>query len=145
MSWETLLAKAIAVAATAHQNQFDRSGKPYILHPLRMMFRLEDPRARIAAVLHDVVEDTPISLADLGQAGFPEEILTAVDALTKREGEPYETFVQRAAVNPIARQVKIADLEDNMDLKRLNGPISDKDKARLSKYHSAWQKLKSEA
>jgi len=138
-----LLARAISLAARAHQDQRDKAGMPYVLHPLRMMFRLAQPEARIAAVLHDVVEDTEWELADLSNEGFPAEIVEAVDALTKRDGEDYGDFVARAAANPIARQVKLADLEDNMDLTRLAEAPTQKDLARFSKYHQAWRYLKS--
>jgi (p)ppGpp synthase/HD superfamily hydrolase len=138
-----LLARAIALAARAHLDQRDKAGLPYVLHPLRMMFRLTQPAARIAAVLHDLVEDTEWELADLEKEGFPAEIVTAVDALTKRAGEEYGDFVARAATNPIARLVKLADLEDNMDLTRLSTAPNQKDFDRLSKYHQAWLYLKS--
>jgi (p)ppGpp synthase/HD superfamily hydrolase len=110
------LEDAIALAVDAHRGQSDKSGQPYILHPLRVMFRCTTDAQRIVAILHDVVEDTSRTFDDLRKLGYPEDILAALDCVTKREGESYEAFVERAAANPIARAVKIADIEDNLDL-----------------------------
>jgi (p)ppGpp synthase/HD superfamily hydrolase len=134
------LEKAILIAAQAHMGQRDKGGAPYILHPLRMMMRMESEAAMIAAVLHDVVEDSGWTLEQLRGEGFSEEVLLAVDCLTRRDGEGYDEFVVRAQANPIARRVKIADLEDNMNVKRL-GKITAKDLARIEEYHRAWRAL----
>lgn len=130
------LEDAIILAAQAHRGMVDKAGAPYILHPLRMMLRLETPAERIAAVLHDVVEDTGWTLDDLRAEGFAEEIVTAVDHLTRREGESYMAFIRRARQHPIARQVKQRDLEDNLDRRRL-ATITPRDEARLAKYERA--------
>lgn len=127
------LEKAIEIAARAHAGQMDKGGNPYILHPLRLMLSQSDPAARIAAVLHDVVEDTPVTLDDLRQVGFAADVLTAVDALTKRAGEDRLSAARRAAANPIARLVKLADVTDNMDLRRISDP-TERDFARLKEY-----------
>src|SRR4051794_32968482 len=95
-----MLESAIAVAVEAHRGQMDKSGQPYILHPLRVMFRCETDAERTVAVLHDVVEDTSVTVDDLRRAGFGEDVLAALDCVTKREGEGYEAFVERAAANP---------------------------------------------
>lgn len=134
------LEDAIALAAEAHRGQVDKSGQPYILHPLRVMLRCQTQAQRIAAVLHDVVEDTGRTFDDLRALGYPAEVLAALDGLTKRDGESYEAFVERAAANPIARVVKLADIEDNLDLRRLPG-VSDKDVDRLARYVRAWRRL----
>jgi (p)ppGpp synthase/HD superfamily hydrolase len=134
------LEDAVALAASAHKGQLDRGGQPYLLHPLRVMLRLHEEVDRIVAVLHDVVEDTSITLDDLRAAGYSEEICTAVDAVTKRPGEPYEDYVNRAALHPIGRRVKLADLDDNMH-RRLPHPPSESDLARLAKYRAAWDRL----
>ena len=134
----SLLERAILLAVQAHRGQVDRSGAPYILHPLRVMFRVEAENERIAAVLHDVVEDTDWTLDGLRAEGFPEEVVQAVDCLTRREGESYDDRVARAAANPIARRVKLADLEDNMDARRL-ARWSEEDAARFERYHRAWR------
>jgi (p)ppGpp synthase/HD superfamily hydrolase len=136
------LESAIALAVEAHRGQCDKSGQPYILHPLRVMFRCQTDDQRIVAVLHDVVEDTPTTFEDLRNRGFSEEILAALDCVTKREGESYEQFVERAAANPIARQVKLADLEDNMDLRRLGAAeLGQRETDRLNRYIRAWHRL----
>ncbi len=125
----TLLEKAIAIAVQAHAGAKDKAGEPYILHPLRMMLKMRTEAERVVAVLHDVLEG-------LRKEGFPQEILAAVDHLTKRPGEDYEDFVRRAVRNPLALPVKIADLEDNLDQTRLKQP-TDEDKARMARYQKA--------
>jgi len=131
------LEKAIAFAALAHQGQRDQAGAPYILHPLRMMLSLTDPDQRMAAVLHDVIEDCAVTPAQLLADGFSPQVVVAVQALTKHsEDEPYADFVRRAARNPIARAVKLADLHDNMDLSRIAQPTA-RDLARIEKYRNA--------
>ena len=112
------LEDAIALAAHAHRGQLDKGGQPYILHVLRVMLRQEDETARIVAVLHDVLEDTPLTLADLRTAGYSEQVCASVDCLTRRAGETYEDMIERVATSPLARQVKLADLADNLDPKR---------------------------
>lgn len=139
-----MLDRAILIAAQAHLGQKDKMGAPYILHPLRMMFRFATQTEMIIAVLHDVVEDNPDWNSDrLRQEGFSEQIIQAVDHLTRREQENYEEFVARASQNDLARRVKLADLEDNMDLTRLNN-LTEDDKKRLERYHRAWVKVSKE-
>ena len=135
------LEDAIALAVEAHRGQKEKAGQPYVLHVLRVMFRCETEIERIVAVLHDVVEDTGRSFDDLRRLSYSEEILAALECVTKREGESYEQFVERAAQNPVARRVKLADLEDNMDLRRLPA-VSQKDLDRLARYVAAWRRLK---
>jgi (p)ppGpp synthase/HD superfamily hydrolase len=130
------LERAIEIAAKAHAGQVDKAGQPYVLHPLRMMLAVTTPEARIAAVLHDVVEDTAVTLDELRAEGFPASVLEAVEALTKREGEDYEAFIRRVAPNPIAREVKLADLRDNSDLSRIAEP-TERDRERIRKYQRA--------
>ena len=130
------LERAIEIAAKAHAGQVDKAGQPYVLHPLRMMLAVTTPEARMAAVLHDVVEDTAVTLDELRAEGFPASVLEAVEALTKREGEDYEAFIRRVAPNPIAREVKLADLRDNSDLSRIAEP-TERDFARVEKYRRA--------
>ena len=101
------LKRAIAIAAKAHKGQVDKAGAPYVLHPLRMMLRLTTAEERITAALHDVVEDCGVSLAELRADGFSESVIGAIDSVTRRPDESYETFVLRAASNPIGRQVKL--------------------------------------
>lgn len=127
------LEKAIEIAASAHAGQTDKAGQPYILHPLRVMLAVEGLEERMAAVLHDTVEDTDMTLDDLRRAGFSEDVVLAVDALTKRDGETRIEAAHRAVVNPIARAVKLADVADNMDLSRIAN-AGGKDLARLEEY-----------
>lgn len=137
------LERAILIAAQAHLGQRDKAGAPYILHPLRMMMRMESEAAMIAAALHDVVEDSDWTLEQLRGEGFSEKVLQAVDCLTRRDSESYDEFIARVRANAIARQVKIADLEDNMNVKRI-GEMTTKDMARIEKYHRAWRILTEE-
>ncbi len=134
------LEEAILLAVQAHQGQVDKADNPYILHPLRMMTRMRTEPEMMAAVLHDVVEDTDWTFEQLREKGFPEEVLVAVECLTKREGEDYMAFVERAKANRIARQVKIADIEDNMDVRRISD-FTSRDADRMTKYNRAWQLL----
>ena len=138
------LERAIALAAQAHEGQVDKAGATYILHPLRMMLSVDTPEARVAAVLHDVVEDTPVSLEELRAEGFSEAVIGAVEALTKRpeEEDDYDAFIRRVAPNPLARQVKLADLRDNCDVSRIAQP-SQNDWRRIEKYKRAIQYLES--
>ncbi|ADO69928.1 HD domain-containing protein [Stigmatella aurantiaca] len=135
------LEDAIALAVEAHRGQRDKAGQTYILHPLRVMMRLETEAERMAAILHDVVEDTPYTLERLRALGYPEEVLGALDCLTKREGETYEAFVERIRPHPLARRVKLADLEDNMDVRRLPS-VGPREAERLTRYRAAWSRLK---
>lgn len=135
-----LLEKAIGIAVEAHRGQKDRYGAPYILHPLRVMARVDTVTEKTVAILHDVVEDTQWTLEDLKREGFPQEVLHALDCVTKRQGEEYAAFVERSASDPLARRVKLADLEDNMDLRRCNA-LGPDDLKRMEKYRKAWQRL----
>lgn len=130
------LEKAIAIAAKAHEGQVDKAGAPYVLHPLRMMLRASTTEEQITAALHDVVEDSGVSLDDLRAAGFSETVIGAVDSVTKRPEEPYDAFVRRAALNPVGRKVKLLDLEDNSDLSRIANP-TERDHQRVAKYRRA--------
>jgi (p)ppGpp synthase/HD superfamily hydrolase len=140
MNESDLLEKAISLAVTAHRGQRDRYGAPYILHPLRVMSRVHSVTEKIIAILHDVVEDTEWTFEELKRDGFPDSVLAALDCLTKREEEDYEEFVKRSESNVLARSIKLADLEDNMDLRRLSA-VTEQDKQRLEKYVKAWRKL----
>ena len=129
------LERAIAIAAQAHEGQKDKAGTPYVLHPLRMMLSLKTTDERITAVLHDVVEDCEKwSFERLQEEGFSEEIIEALKSVTKREGEPYEDFVRRAATNAIGIRVKLADLTDNCDVSRIANPTA-RDHERIAKIH----------
>jgi (p)ppGpp synthase/HD superfamily hydrolase len=138
------LEEAIALAAQAHRGQVDKAGQPYVLHLLRVMFRVETEPERIVAVLHDLVEDTSYTFDDLRALGYPAEIVEALDRVTRRPEESYEEFVERAAANPVSRRVKLADLEDNMDIRRYT-TLTEHDLERLQRYLRAWQRIKADA
>lgn len=135
------LERAIAIAAKAHEGQVDKAGAPYILHPLRVMQCLVTVEGRIAAVLHDVVEDCGVPLDGLRKEGFSDIVIEAIDSVTKRPGEEYDAFISRAAMHPVGRRVKLADLEDNIDLSRIVNP-TDSDIERTRKYVRAIQVIK---
>jgi (p)ppGpp synthase/HD superfamily hydrolase len=108
------LERAIAIAAEAHAGQ-EKAGKPFILHPIRVMLSLDTTEAQIAGILHDVVEKNPTwPVSALRGEGFSDDILAAVDAVTRREGEEYEAFVLRSGKNELGRRVKLGDLADNL-------------------------------
>lgn len=130
------LERAIMIAAEAHEGQTDKADEPYILHPLRVMLRLTTTDERIAAVLHDVVEDSSWTLDALRAEGFSDVVVEALDSVTKRSGESYDAFVLRAGANSIGRRVKLADLEDNSVLSRISKP-TDRDCQRLERYQRA--------
>ena len=134
------LGRAIELAKQHHKGQTDKVGKPYINHPLRVMNQMKSEDEKIVAVLHDIVEDTDISLNDLKNEGFSEEVVSAVECLTKQDGENYDSYIERISFNPLAVKIKLADLEDNRDLTRLP-QVTDKDLERLEKYDKALEKL----
>jgi guanosine-3',5'-bis(diphosphate) 3'-pyrophosphohydrolase len=125
--------RAIQIAAIAHAGQIDKGGEPYILHPLRVMLRMKSTEERIAAVLHDVVEDSQFTLESLKAEGFSDHIISALDALTKRPGESRIEAAHRAAAHPLARTVKLADNAENSDLSRIANPTV-RDQERLEQY-----------
>jgi (p)ppGpp synthase/HD superfamily hydrolase len=120
----SLLEKSIIIATKAHSGQFDKGGSPYILHPLRVMLSLDNDEDRIVGILHDVLEDTSITLQHLEDNGFlgEIEILHALVSITRKSNESYKDFILRVKLNPIALRVKLADLRDNMDISRINNP-----------------------
>ncbi len=130
------LDKAIAIACKAHEGQVDKAGQPYILHPLRLMLKFINQNERITAVLHDVVEDSDVSLKDLKAEGFSEDILEAINCLSKKTGENYDDFILRISKNDLASAVKIEDIKDNLDVTRIDN-LSDEDLTRIKKYHRA--------
>ncbi|MCC7701461.1 HD domain-containing protein [Janthinobacterium sp. GW460P] len=136
-SWGTL-ERAIEIAAATHAGQTDKGGAPYILHPLRVMLRVAAGVQQIVAVLHDVVEDSDgkVTFDDLAREGFSREVIDGVRAVTKIEGELYEDFIARAALNQVGKAVKLADLAENSDLSRIGEPTQ-KDMERIEKYRRA--------
>lgn len=135
------LERAIEIATEAHRGQFDKAGNDYIGHPLRVMAMGKTTDEKIVGVLHDVVEDTDWTFERLAAEGFSEEVLDALRCVTKlSEDEPYDKFIARVKTNPLAVMVKLNDLSDNMDIRRLPY-ISDKDVKRLKKYLRAYKRL----
>lgn len=110
---------AIDIAVSAHAGQKDKAGRDYISHPVRVMASFSTPLAKMVAVLHDVIEDTPIQLEDLSALGCPEQVLVALAAITHPPGEPNVDYWARVKANPLARQVKLADIADNSREDRL--------------------------
>ena len=137
----TQIERAISIALQAHAGQTDKGGAPYILHPLRLLYRMETEEEMVAAVLHDVIEDTAIDCEQLASEGFTAGVLAALECLTRREAESYDAYIDRVASNQLARRVKLADLEDNLDIKRL-GTLGSSEVDRLGKYHKAWHRLR---
>lgn len=135
--------RALQIAAKAHEGQKDKEGRPYILHPLRVMHAVTGLDAQIVAVLHDVVEDTSVTMEDLRAAGFSETVLAAVLRVTHRKNESYVDYAVRCKADPIAKQVKLADLEDNSRLARLilRPDRLESDLARIRKYVFAYKFL----
>ena len=136
-----LLEKAIALASGAHVGITDRYEQPYILHLVRVMQRVHTVDEKIIAMLHDIVEDTDWTLDMLKQEGFPGHIVTAVDYLTRRDEQTYEEYIQRLKTDPLAIKVKLSDLTDNMDIRRIP-VLKAEDFDRLNKYLKAWHELK---
>ncbi|KZE65057.1 GTP pyrophosphokinase [Paenibacillus jamilae] len=134
------LSKAINIAANLHTGQLDKGGNPYILHPLRVMMKMEDHTSRIVAVLHDVLEDTFFTIHDVENSEFSDEVIEALKAITRKKDESYMDFIRRCKQNELARKVKIADIEDNMDLSRIKQPTK-KDYERIKKYEKALKEL----
>ncbi|MBK7497914.1 MAG: HD domain-containing protein [Ignavibacteriales bacterium] len=137
----SLLERAIEIAVTAHKDQVDKASKPYILHPLRLMFKMQTENEMIAAVLHDVVEDMDWTIEKLVVEGFDEEVITAVKLLTHNKKVLYKKYIEAIKTNKIALKVKLADLEDNMDIKRIAHPKF-RDYARLAEYLKYYNELK---
>ena len=135
------LQRAIEIATEAHKGQYDKAGNDYIGHPLRVMEMGTTENEKIVGVLHDVVEDTDWTFEALAAEGFSEEVIAALRCVTKlSENENYDDFIERVKKNPLAVAVKINDLSDNMDIRRLPY-LSDKDIKRLKKYLKAYKRL----
>ena len=125
--------RAIQIAVAAHAGIKDKGGKPYILHPIKVMMRVETEEEQIVAILHDVVEDTDWTFDALRNEGFSETVIEALETVTKQsEDEDYEDFIKRSLQNDIGRKVKIADLRENLDVTRI-GELSEKDIKRINK------------
>ena len=140
--YNQLLELAIKVATEAHEGQFDKGGKPYFNHPQAVAASLSNTEYKIVAYLHDVCEDTPITLEDLKDMGFTYRIVNSIRLLTRTDKLTYEQYLRRLRMDSAARAVKIADLKHNMDITRIPNP-SAKDYARIEKYKKALAFLES--
>lgn len=140
MLYTNLTKKAMKIAFTAHKEQVDKNGMPYIYHPIHVAEQMTDEATICVALLHDVIEDTDITIEMLAAEGFPDSVLTALQLLTHDEQVPYLTYVGEIKTNPIASVVKIADLKHNSDLTRLDR-IDEKALARVEKYKKAIELL----
>jgi len=138
---DSIVQVALKLATIAHSGQIDKGGKPYILHPISVAKIVKTEEEKTVALLHDVIEDTPVTLEELRENGLPESVVVAVDVLTKRPGVDYGDYIQRVKQNPLALAVKIADMTHNMDLSRIQNP-SAKDYARIEKYNGVLRELK---
>lgn len=136
----SLVKKAEIIARKAHKGQLDKAGEDYFSHPKRVSINFYEDQDIIVALLHDVIEDTDITIERLRKEGFSNEVLEALDAITKKDSESYDAFIERVKDNPIAIKVKLADLRDNMDILRLP-VLTDKDLQRIAKYHKAYKYL----
>ena len=136
MKKATLIEKALQIAVESHKGQTDKNNTPYIFHVLRVMHSVNTDGQKITALLHDVVEDTDWTFNKLKKEGFSNEIIEAIDSVTKRKGEDYFAFVNRSKNNIIGRVVKIADIKDNANIKRIDNPKK-KDFERVERYKKA--------
>lgn len=141
MIYTALTKKAMEICYRAHAGQLDKGGMPYVFHPIHVAEQMEDEYSTCAALLHDTVEDGGIELSELYEADFPEEVVRTVDILTRREDEPYMEYIQRLKENSLAVKVKLADLNHNSDMSRLN-IITKWDIERKEKYEKAIAILK---
>lgn len=131
---------ALELAVEKHKNQTDKAGNPYILHPLHVMENVNSKEGKIVAILHDIIEDTDITENYLLKIGLSKRIVDAVVALTRSEDIDYQEYIKNLSSNPLAKEVKLADLEHNMDLKRLP-TLEEKDLERNRKYQIAYHYL----
>ncbi len=141
MTLQEQLTLAVEIAVEVHTGHFDKNGQPYLGHVLRVMSAGHTLQEKITGALHDVIEDSDWTLEDLEKEGFSDEILSAVDAMTHYDdSETYDEYLYRVAKNPIALRVKLNDLTDNMDIRRLN-ELDDAAITRIRKYLKAYKQL----
>ena len=133
MIYTDMTKKALKLSFTAHKDQTDKSGMPYVFHPFHLAEQMNDEDTTIVALLHDVVEDTPYTLDDLRAMGFNEQVLDALALMTHDKRVPYLDYVAKIKGNKIARTVKLADLKHNSDLSRLNN-VEERAMKRIEKY-----------
>lgn len=137
MIYTDMTKKAMILAYNAHHGKTDKCGVPYIYHPVHVAEQMRTEEEMTAALLHDVVEDTEVTLEQLAGAGFPHAVVEAVRLLTHEDGTDYMDYVARLKPNPIARAVKLADLAHNSEPSRMGGELTDEDFRRMEKYKAA--------
>ena len=135
-----LIENSLNIALRAYAGKTDKASREYIHHPLRVMAKMGTDLEMSAALLHDVLEDSDITAEELLAEGIPADVVEAVLCLTKDQNETYQDFIARVKKNKLAARIKIADIEDNIDVLRL-ASLDEADLARVQKYHSAWQFL----
>ena len=143
MIYTDLTRKAITVAYNAHQGQLDRAGLPYILHPLHVAEQMKDEDTCVVALLHDVIEDTDLTLENLREYSFTEAQIEGVRVMTREEDEDYFEYIRSVKTNPLALAVKLEDLKHNSDVTRII-EMTDKDLQRIEKYKKAMEILLSD-
>ena len=136
------LHKALTIASEAHQGQFSINGEPYILHPLRLLIKAKSSEERIIAVLHDVIEKSNFSLADLKNKGFDQNIISSIESLSRRRGESYVDYIARLMKNNISVKIKLLDLADNIKIHSENNDNGIYD-AKINQYKSALKQIRS--
>ena len=142
MIYTALTKKALRLCFDAHKEQVDKTGMPYVFHPFHLAEQMTDEASTVCALLHDVVEDTDYTLEDLSKMGYPSEVIDVLRLLTHDPEVPYFDYVKAISVNPIAKQVKLADLAHNSDLSRMDGSeIDEWSMARTEKYKKAIEML----
>ena len=140
---QSMVDLALSIARQAHEGQLDKAGVDYIEHPIYVASQVDTEEEKAVALLHDVIEDSSVTAEELLNAGLPETVVTAIQILSKKKGQDYQTYLENVKSNPLARVIKLADLKHNSDLSRLPS-ISAKDRERLKKYKKAMDFLSSE-
>lgn len=140
MIYTELTKKAMKLCFLAHRDQVDKTGIPYVFHPIHLAEQMTDELTTVCALLHDVVEDSEYTFADLETMGFPHRVIEVLGLLTHEAGVPYMDYVRKIATDPVAKQVKLADLRHNSDLTRLD-TVDEKAMARVEKYARAMKIL----
>lgn len=140
MIYTEMTKKAIKLMFEKHKDQVDKSGMPYVFHPFHLAEQMDDEETTITALLHDIVEDTDTTFEDLKKLGFSDNVINALKLMTHDKNVDYFEYVKNISKNPIARKVKIKDLEHNMDTSRLD-EVTDKDLERVKKYKKCYKYL----
>ena len=141
MIYTDLTKKALKLCFEVHKDQVDKTGLPYVFHPFHLAEQMDDELSTTCALLHDVVEDSNVTLQNLADMGFPPAVLEVLALLTHAPDIPYMEYVKKIAVNPIAKKVKIADLKHNSDVTRVDGEVDEYMQARWQRYKTALEFL----